>query len=162
MNYNKQNRDQRLIVAAEIALDDFRQGEREVSDYTFKPAYEKGELLANFKSEMNAFPKNDRDGKLEFLQSIIDTSAAPERTQRIMQGKEFPTADELSTWGENLSDSGEIYMTDYVFVPLFRKSENIGWVIIQESGPPLEREYEITGIFATEDEMNKFFDENYE
>ena len=53
-------------------------------------------------------------------------------------------------------------MTDYVFVPLFRKSENIGWVIIQESGPPLEREYEITGIFATEDEMNKFFDENYE
>jgi len=148
--------DFKLQVLAQSVIENFRQGECQYSDFEFELAFRKGEPESSFEWRLDQVI-NDEDEALEFLSGVFDLEEDPEKTKRILTKLELPTSEILKRWFWQLIEYDAIHCSVFVFVPLLSNEETAGWAIIEQSGPGLDPEYDIVGVFVNKENMMSYF-----
>ena len=153
--------DPKLQVLAESVIENFRQGEYQYSDFDFELAFKKGEPESSFEWRL-AQVLNDEEEALEFLSGVFDIEEDPEKTKRILTRLELPSPEILRQWYWQLIEFDNIHCSVFAFVPLLLDDKEAGWAIIEQSGPGLDPEYDLVGVFDDKEKMTSYFWDHFE
>jgi hypothetical protein len=148
-------------VIAEDATENFRKGECQYSDFDFELAFRKGEPESSFEWRLDQVV-NDEEEALEFLSGIIDLEEDPGKTKKILAKLELQSPEILRQWYWQLIEFDNIHCSVFAFVPLLFNYEEAGWAIIEQSGPGLDPEYDLVGVFEDKEKMTSYFWDHFE
>ncbi len=152
--------DVRQKLAAKL-LKKFRDGDRTLVDQKY--CMDRLGLYGTAAHELSNLVDQHGEDAFDEL-SAMHPKWPLERRILLSQGETEPTLFEISEHTNTVLDNddhGRFIIMVGTF-PLRHRDETIGWVVVNEAGIALDREYEIAGILDTEAEASLFIERKFE
>lgn len=98
----------------------------------------------------------------EFIFDFVKLECTNDRLNRILNKQENIKFDELSDW--LLEIEGTIFngINSYWFVPIINFDQDQPWMIVEQTGAPLDPEYSLVAVFTSKSDADHYFNENYD
>ena len=154
--------DPTIISLANKVFKKYAAGEMDFNKFTFQMAISAGSAQDIFYEALDDCEDSFGLSPREFVLDFVKLKCSPERLNRILNKKEQIKYKELSEWLFEIEDTSYNGMHSYWFVPLNKSNPNQPWIIIEQTGVPLDPEYCIEGVFASKSAADRYFEKNYD